>query len=174
MWNVPREYCNGKFNIFESKQIVEMGLLPYVKKAYAGETVLVPETPFDASLEPQTLGEGRKRWLRSIYYPIINVHGEVINIVVMHEDVTEKKNLEKQLQDNERMAAIGQTAGMVGHDIRNPLQAIVSELFLARQAMAEAPKNTDTSLALESINLIQEQVDYISKIVVTSRHTIKP
>ena len=132
MWNVPREYTNEKFNIFESKQIAEMGLLPYVKRAYAGETVLVPETPFDASLEPQTLGEGRKRWLRSIYYPIINVHGEVINIVVMHEDVTEKKNLEKQLQDNERMAAIGQTAGMIGHDIRNPLQAIVSELYLAK------------------------------------------
>ena len=46
----------------------------------------------------------------------------------------------KQLQDNERLAAIGQTAGMVGHDIRNPLQAIISELFLARQVMAEAPK----------------------------------
>lgn len=73
--------------------------------------------------------------------------------------------LEKQVRDNERLAAIGQTAGMVGHDIRNPLQAIVSELFLARQAMAKAPKDKDTSEELESINLIQEQVDYISKIV---------
>ena len=174
MWNVPREYTNGKFNIFESKQIVEMGLLPYVKKAYAGDTVLVPETPFDASLEPQTLGEGRKRWLRSIYYPIINVHGEVINLVVMHEDVTEKKNLEKQLQDNERMAAIGQTAGMIGHDIRNPLQAIVSELFLARQVMIEGPKNADTKEVLESIDLIHEQVDYINKIVADLQDYAKP
>ena len=58
----------------------------------------------------------------------------------MHEDITEKKILEKQLQDNERLAAIGQTAGMVGHDIRNPLQAIVSELFLQKQVMAQAPK----------------------------------
>ncbi len=71
----------------------------------------------------------------------------------------------KQLQDKERLAAIGQTAGMVGHDIRNPLQAIVSELYLARQVMVEAPKNSDTAEVLESINLIQEQVEYINKIV---------
>ena len=30
----------------------------------------------------------------------------------------------KQLKDSERFVAIGQTAGMVGHDIRNPLQCI--------------------------------------------------
>ncbi len=165
MWNVPREYCNGKFNIFESKQIAEMGLLPYVKKAYAGETVLVPETPFDASLEPQTLGEGRKRWLRSIYYPIINVHGDVINLVVMHEDVTEKKNLEKQLQDSERMAAIGQTAGMIGHDIRNPLQAIISELYLVKEDIAQAPDGKHKQESLDSVNFVEEQVNYINKIV---------
>ena len=70
----------------------------------------------------------------------------------------------KQLKDTERFAAIGETAGMVGHDIRNPLQAIVSELFLARQAMADT-KDESVREALESINMIQEQVDYISKIV---------
>lgn len=79
-------------------------------------------------------------------------------------DITERKKLEKQMQDQERFAAIGATAGMVGHDIRNPLQTIVSELFLGRQTMAEA-KGKDTKEALESIDMIQEQVDYIDKIV---------
>ncbi len=71
----------------------------------------------------------------------------------------------KKLQDAEHLATIGQIAGMVGHDIRNPLQAIVSELYFARQAIAEAPENVDMQGASESINTIQEQVDYISKIV---------
>jgi len=39
----------------------------------------------------------------------------------------------KQLKDSERLAAIGATAGMVGHDIRNPLQAITGDLYLAKQ-----------------------------------------
>ena len=53
------------------------------------------------------------------------------------------KNLEKlveertnQLKDAERLAAIGATAGMVGHDIRNPLQAIASDVYLAKTDLA--------------------------------------
>jgi len=53
---------------------------------------------------------------------------------------------------------------MIGHDIRNPLQAIVNELFIARQSMKDYPTE-NTKEALESIHLIQEQTDYISKIV---------
>jgi len=72
----------------------------------------------------------------------------------------------KELKDKERLAAIGETAGMIGHDIRNPLQAITNELFIARQAMAKYPsEDTEANEGLESIDLIQEQTDYISKIV---------
>jgi signal transduction histidine kinase len=68
-------------------------------------------------------------------------------------------------KDTERLVAIGQTAGMIGHDIRNPLQAIVSELYLAKESIAKSSHPGDRVHALESINLIEEQTDYISKIV---------
>ena len=59
------------------------------------------------------------------------------NIVgTLFRDVTERKNLEKTLQDKERLAAIGATAGMVGHDIRNPLQAITGDVFLAKSEVS--------------------------------------
>ena len=41
----------------------------------------------------------------------------------------------QKLRDSERLAAIGETAGMVGHDIRNPLQSITGELYLARKSL---------------------------------------
>ena len=68
-------------------------------------------------------------------------------------------------KDTDRLVAIGQTAGMIGHDIRNPLQAIVSELYIAKGAIANTPHLEDKTIALESIDLIEEQTDYISKIV---------
>ena len=68
-------------------------------------------------------------------------------------------------KDTDRLVAIGQTAGMIGHDIRNPLQAIVSELYIAKGAIANTPHLEDKALALESIDLMEEQTDYISKIV---------
>jgi signal transduction histidine kinase len=42
------------------------------------------------------------------------------------------KERAEKLKDAERLAVIGATAGMVGHDIRNPLQAIVGELYLSK------------------------------------------
>ena len=54
----------------------------------------------------------------------LKAHSEHLEALV--EERTEK------LRDAERMAAIGETAGMVGHDIRNPLQSITGELYLAK------------------------------------------
>jgi signal transduction histidine kinase len=55
---------------------------------------------------------------------------------------------------------------MIGHDIRNPLQAITSEVYIARQSIVESPMPQEVKApALESIEFIEEQSDYISKIV---------
>ncbi len=113
----------------------------------------------------------------------IAADGKTRVIVGVDQDVTEQKQAEekineyskhledlvnertKQLVTYERLAAIGQIAGMIGHDIRNPLQAIVNELYFAKQEMAERIEKKDMKGALESFGIIQEQTDYISKIV---------
>jgi signal transduction histidine kinase len=71
----------------------------------------------------------------------------------------------KKLRDSERMAAIGETAGMVGHDIRNPLQSITGELYLARTNLADLPDTHTKEDLKESIGYIEEQLTYVNKIV---------
>ena len=71
----------------------------------------------------------------------------------------------KQLRDAERMAAIGQTAGMVGHDIRNPLQAITGDIYFAKTELASTPESDEKKNAIESLQEIEKNVDYINKIV---------
>ncbi len=88
------------------------------------------------------------------------------------EELVEERT--KQLKNSERMAAIGQVAGMVGHDIRSPLQAAVSELYFARQAVAEASQSDCRQAVLESLSIIQEQMEYIGKIVSDLQNYAKP
>jgi PAS domain S-box-containing protein len=106
-----------------------------------------------------------------------------IRIVGIEQDITERKQIEqkledyaknlerlvdertKQLKDAERLAAIGQTAGMIGHDIRNPLQAIAGELYLMKQDIDSSPDSDCKRDVQESLGSIQEQVDYMNKIV---------
>ena len=71
----------------------------------------------------------------------------------------------KKLRDSERLAAIGETAGMVGHDIRNPLQSITGELYLARTSLESLPDTHEKEDVKESIGYIEEQLIYVNKIV---------
>jgi two-component system, chemotaxis family, CheB/CheR fusion protein len=112
--------------------------------------------------------------------------------VAMFEDISNRKKMEaeleeyskhlenlvedrtKQLKDSERLAAIGATAGMVGHDIRNPLQAITSDVYLAKNELVSIPESEEKMSALESLQEIEKNVDYINKIVSDLQDYAKP
>lgn len=95
-------------------------------------------------------------------------------VAALFRDITTRKNLERQLQEKERMAAIGETAGMVGHDLRNPLQAIVSELYLAQSELKALPEGQLKASLNESFTDISEQVAYMDKIVSDLQTFVKP
>lgn len=95
---------------------------------------------------------------------LITTYPSAEGITLIATDITSRKMLEKQLQEKERLAAIGQTAGMVGHDIRNPLQSIVSELYLMKEDLDSAQPNFRDNL-LEGIENIEKHITYINKIV---------
>ena len=80
----------------------------------------------------------------------------------------------KQLRDSERLAAIGATAGMVGHDIRNPLQAIIGDIFLAKTDLSSCPNSEQKASVQESLSEIEKNVEYINKIVADLQDFAKP
>jgi PAS domain S-box-containing protein len=53
--------------------------------------------------------------------PIFDISGQFIGTVNVVSDVTEMKNLREKLIKTERMAALGEVAARVAHEIRNPL-----------------------------------------------------
>ena len=71
----------------------------------------------------------------------------------------------EQLKSAERLATIGATAGMVGHDIRNPLQAITGDVYLAKTELVSLPESEEKKNIQESLIEIEKNVDYINKIV---------
>ena len=79
-----------------------------------------------------------------------------------------------QLKDAERLAAIGATAGMVGHDIRNPLQAITGDVYLAKTELASIPESEEKKNVLESLKEIEKNIDYINKIVADLQDFARP
>ncbi len=87
---------------------------------------------------------------------------------------TNLKTANHKLKDSERLAAIGATAGMVGHDIRNPLQAITSDVYLAKTELADLPESKEKKNSVESLEEIEKNIDYINKIVADLQDFARP
>lgn len=84
------------------------------------------------------------------------------------------KNMTAKLQKQERMAAIGETAAMVGHDLRNPLQAVAGEIYLTRKELQLLPNSEQKIDMQESVSIIEEQIAYMDKIVSDLQTFVRP
>ena len=124
--------------------------------------------------------------------PIRDLEGKTTGVVMIFRDISERKQIEQklaeysknleeivkqrsaQLKDAERLAAIGATAGMVGHDIRNPLQAITGDVYLAETELSSTPESKEKKNALENLQEIEKNVEYINKIVADLQDFARP
>ncbi len=124
--------------------------------------------------------------------PLKDDQGRILGSVHVARNITVRKQMEKkleeyskqleqlveirtkQLRDSERLAAIGATAGMVGHDIRNPLQAITGDLYLAKEELATYPDSECKASLYESLLGIEQNVEYINKIVADLQDFARP
>jgi len=80
-------------------------------------------------------------------------------VVILVEDVTEQRNMEAQLIQNDKMASIGQLVSGVAHELNNPLTSIagLAELLLEREPGREMPR--------EHLRVIHEQAERAGRIV---------
>jgi len=153
--------------------------------------------PYD--IEHRTIVDGKVKWVREKAELEFDKDGKLIGGFGTTQEITDfmemmlrledasahlqeyAENMEQlakqraeKLKDAERLAAIGATAGMVGHDIRNPLQAITGDLYLVKTELAELPDNQQKKNAIESLDEIQNNIDYINKIVADLQDYARP
>lgn len=94
------------------------------------------------SREKQSLGEyheeyrivrpdGGVRLIRDSAFPIRDAQGKVYRIAGFAEDITERRALEEQYRQSQKMEAIGTLAAGVAHDFNNILSAITGNVELA-------------------------------------------
>jgi len=84
--------------------------------------------------------DGAVRWMREIAFPVRNPAGEVFRVAGLTEDITERKSLEQQFLQAQRMDAIGQLSGGIAHDFNNLLTAISSCCDLLRASVQDKEK----------------------------------
>lgn len=94
-------------------------------------------------------------------YPIYNQEDHPIQVILVENDVTEKRYLEANLIQNEKLAAVGQLAAGVAHEINNPLAAIIAN---AQVLIREIPReNKDIHDSLQLIEIAGTRASQVVK-----------
>jgi PAS domain S-box-containing protein len=71
--------------------------------------------------------------------PIRDETGNIKHLLVVIEDVTQKRAVEQQLQQAQKMEAVGNLSGGIAHDFNNLLTIIIGNLDLLREEFEENP-----------------------------------
>jgi PAS domain S-box-containing protein len=88
--------------------------------------------------------------------------GQNTGAILICRNITESIKIKEQLFRSEKLAAIGQAATMVGHDLRNPLQAIENGVYLLTK---ELSRNQMSDIAKTTIDAITQSIEYADNIV---------
>lgn len=81
------------------------------------------------------------------------------------KDLVEERT--EQLQQATRLATLGEIATMVGHDLRNPLQVVISMVYLAKEILtsAETPQIEGHLSITEILDDIEKSCGYMNQII---------
>ncbi len=78
--------------------------------------------------------DGRLFWCDTTIKGILGPDGELLRMVAVRADITDKKNVEAQLQQAQKLESIGQLAAGIAHEINTPAQYVGDNLrFLQDQ-----------------------------------------
>ena len=94
--------------------------------------------------------------------------GQVVGLVALGRDLTERRKFEAQLIQSEKLAALGVMAGGIAHEIRNPL-AVVS---CAAQLLLKKP--LDKHVQVECAEGIYRNVLRVAGIIESLLHFARP
>jgi PAS domain S-box-containing protein len=118
----------------------------------------------ESHIDTVTADEGNQRFIEHVVIPM-KENGDVTSILAIITDVTQRKRLEQNLIQTERLMAAGEMSAIIAHEFRNALTSI--KMILQLQSESQRLNRSDRrslSVALRSLyhmeNVVTELLNF--------------
>lgn len=115
---------------------------------------------------------GRTKLLRIFCSPLKQAQTQQnIGGIVVIEDITEKANIQRELAETERLAAVGKLASKVAHELNNPMDGILRYINLAMRILEQEHLAKPKDYLQQCRKGLMRMVQIISELLEFSRTT---
>jgi PAS domain S-box-containing protein len=124
-----------------------------------------------------TRKDGALRWVRNTLVPRVDQFGVLVGYDGLIQDITERRALEEQLLQAQKMEGIGRLAGGIAHDFNNLLTAILGYVEMARLDLpADFPDDHAIRADLDEIGAAGERAASLTRQLLTfaSKQIVAP
>ena len=106
---------------------------------------------------------GEAIWVRNSFSLLKDERDQPSHIILICNDISERRRAERLLLEREKLATVGQLASSIAHEINNPLEAVLNLLYLA--------KHTDSlEEAKQFVSQAETEVEHAAQI---ASHTLR-
>jgi RNA polymerase sigma factor (sigma-70 family) len=105
LWGVTEEQAGqtlASYNMLTDQQAIDLGVAPLIKKAFEGESVVLPPIKYSATLTAEEFElegiTGNSPWIQCYLCPIKNEKNEVVSVLNTYMDITDVKRTEDALR----------------------------------------------------------------------------
>jgi signal transduction histidine kinase len=166
LWNaspVEAQYVIENYNILKDEQLEFSGLMPFIKQGFTDRFAEIPAIEYNPQKTEMVKQTGlTTKWVVGYIWPVKDEQGRVLQVVLTHQDITERKQVEAQqlelASERARADLLNELLNTLSHDLKTPLSIINTSLYLLE-------KTSEPAYQKLKIDNIHEQTRHLNKMI---------
>lgn len=161
------------WDFLADEQLIRIGVVEKLRRVFNGETVHFPPEPYDPrenSHGVEFVEKASLPWFESFAYPVLTNAGELLEVILVMEDVTDTKRSEEieRTAKSERLRELEQVRRRIAADLHDDIGSSLTQISIFSEVLQQRIDKTNHQV-LEPLEFIanssRELVDAMSDIV---------
>ncbi len=161
------------WDFLADEQLIRIGVVEKLRRVFKGETVHFPPEPYDPhenSHGVEFVEKSAMPWFESFAYPVVTEAGELLEVILVMEDVTDTKRADEIERNakSDRLRELEQVRRRIAADLHDDIGSSLTQISIYSEVLQQRVDKSNEKV-VEPLEFIaassRELVDAMSDIV---------